>query len=156
MKILPLYSVGRLTPIILFMMLSLSSRGVSDISLKPVLSEDFESTTTGGVCYKLIQRPNLSRVKGEGVDGSFALKLAYVGNERGSKGHVLRFHLPERGMEYTLNYDVKFAEDFQFVKGGKLHGLGPDSPISGGNEMRPDGWSARVVFTEQEGAATYL
>ena len=51
---------------------------------------------------------------------------------------------------------MKFDEDFQFVKGGKLHGLGPDSPITGGKPMRPDGWSARVTFKEAGSLRSYL
>lgn len=142
--------------VIFFTILGITGSGAADTSAEPVLLEDFETTPPVGLGAKLLKRPNLSRVEGEGVGGSFALKTAYVGYEQGSKRHVLLYTLPERGTEYTLNYDVKFAEDFQFVRGGKLHGLGPDSPIAGGKEMRPDGWSARVVFTGNEEVRTYL
>jgi hypothetical protein len=39
-----------------------------------------------------------------------------------------------------------FDQDWQWVLGGKLHGLGPEQPITGGNERLPTGWSARVTF----------
>ena len=68
----------------------------------------------------------------------------------------MRYRLPERVQEATLCYDVRFDEDFQFVRGGKLNGLGPDRPISGGNEMTLEGWSARVNFSRNESLSTYL
>jgi hypothetical protein len=62
--------------------------------------------------------------------------------------------LPEPGLEYSLNYDVRFDKEFQFVKGGKLLGLGPVNHITGGRPIVPDGWSARVTF--KEGGAVRL
>ena len=56
---------------------------------------------------------------------------------------------------YSLNYDVRFNEDFQFVKGGKLLGLGPKKHITGGRPIVPEGWSARVTFKEGGAARLY-
>ncbi len=56
----------------------------------------------------------------------------------------------------TLCYDVLFPEGFQFVKGGKLHGLGPKNPVTGGKPTKAAGWSARVGFRPKGGISTYI
>ena len=122
----------------------------------PVFRETFEVPQKNGLYELLISKDQLEVVEGKGVDSSRALKTTYEGYERGSKRVTARYKLGERGLEYTLNYDVKFDVDFQFVKGGKLHGLGPDVPITGGKAMRPDGWSARVTFKEEGSVRSYL
>lgn len=121
-----------------------------------VFHEDFETPQSDGLYGLLTSNQYLIVVDEEGVLGSRALKATYEGYERGSKRITARYPFGERGLEYTLNYDVKFDTDFQFVKGGKLHGLGPDIPITGGKPMRPDGWSARVTFKEKGSIRSYL
>lgn len=113
----------------------------------PALSEDFEAS--GPVATRLLRDPRLAIAEGKGVGGGRALQAAYVGGPMGSERLVNHMPLGQRGLEYTLNYDVKFADDFQFVGGGKLHGLGPDKPVTGGDPIRPDGWSARVMWREK-------
>ncbi len=115
-----------------------------------VFAEDFESEPYS------FQHSNVEPAPGEGVDGGTAALFTYVGSDVGSDRIVRRITLDERGTEYTLSYDVRFDEDFQFVRGGKLHGLGPDRVISGGQERRPDGWSARVNFAGGGGVRTYI
>lgn len=115
-----------------------------------VMFEDFEAEPF------FVRHGLLEAAPGEGVNGSTALKATYVGYEQGSRRIVARYPLGEAGDEYTLVYDVRFDDDFQFVRGGKLHGLGPLSPITGGHPIRPDGWSARVNFGENGRVRTYL
>ena len=121
-----------------------------------VLFIDFESIKAGDAGYELANEDRLEVVDGAGVHGGKALLATFEGYERGSHRLTKRLPFGERGDEYTLNYDVRFSADFQFVKGGKLHGLGPDKPITGGNAMRPDGWSARVTFKEEGTIRSYL
>ena len=120
---------------------------------RAVLAEDFECEC-GPVHTQLLSDPHVRTAAGEGVGGGNALRVTYAGGERGS-AHVSRsFRLPS-AIEYTLNYDVKFGEDFQFVKGGKLHGLAPDRPVSGGQAAGPANWSARVMWRGNGKLGTY-
>lgn len=105
---------------------------------------------------KLLAHPLVHPASGAGPGGADAIRVDYVGYERGSKRVVVGHRLPRSADEMTLCYHVRFAEDFQFVRGGKLHGLGPDEKVTGGQPMRPDGWSARVMFRAGGRLHTYL
>lgn len=134
--------------------LAASGGAARNVSLKPVLAEDFESDR--GAVYRILARdPRLVAVAGEGVGGGRALKATYVGGPTGSDGMARDIPLGEAGSDYTLNYDVRFDGDFQFVRGGKMHGLGPAEPVTGGNKLRPEGWSARVMWREKGRPVTY-
>jgi hypothetical protein len=121
---------------------------------KPVLAEDFESGR-GRVAKALLREQRLTLAPGDGVDGGQALRTRYESSARGSEVIAAEIPLGEAGLEYTLNYDVKFDRHFQFVLGGKMHGLGPAQPVTGGQASRPDGWSVRVMWREQGRPVTY-
>ena len=121
----------------------------------PLCATGFEEQDDLGLYKALSRHKRVEVVEGEGVAGSSALKTTYRGYERGSERVVTRFALPEALDEATLVFDVKFDAAFQFVKGGKLHGLGPDKPITGGRKMQPDGCSARAMWRE-DGLETYV
>jgi hypothetical protein len=121
-----------------------------EIIAQRIFHEDFESVPFG------IQHPLVEAAPGEGVDGSTALLVTYEGFERGSRRVVHSIPLGEQNPECTLVYNVKFDEGFDFARGGKLHGLGPASPVTGGKDVHPEGWSARVMFGENGEARTYL
>lgn len=49
--------------------------------------------------------------------------------------------------EYTFSFRVKFAPDFEWVKGGKLHGLSGGKGYAGGQSAADGkGWSVRVMW----------
>ncbi len=122
----------------------------------PVLFESFDADAPGDLHERLESHRHLSLVEGEGVDGSTGLKADYVGFDQGSERIVVRQSLDQRMSEATLSYDVKFPEEFQFVRGGKLHGLGPESPVTGGHDREPHRWSARVTFSRDDSVRTYV
>jgi len=122
---------------------------------QPVLTMDFESAPPGSPAEQLLRHEKLTLSPGTGVNGSIGLRAKYEGSDRGSDRIVTHVFLPEPGLEYSLNYDVRFDEDFQFVKGGKLLGLGPAKHIAGGRPIVPEGWSARVTFKEGGVARLY-
>ncbi len=121
-----------------------------------VLFDAFDAEEPAGLFERLLAHQHLSLAEGEGVDGGNALLASYVGYDRGSERIVQRHDLDREMPEATLSYDVKFAEDFQFVRGGKLHGLGPASPVTGGHDREPHRWSARVNFSGDESVRTYV
>jgi hypothetical protein len=123
--------------------------------VRPICATDFESPDELGL-YDRLKRDKLVKVvNGKGVAGSKALRVTYRGNKNGSERIVNTFKLPEALDEATLVFDVKFDKDFQFLKGGKLHGLGPDNRVTGGDKVKPDGWSARAMWRD-DGLETYV
>ena len=122
---------------------------------KVVLEENFND---GGstLAKHLLANKYISLAPKAGPDGSDAIRVTYEGDNRGGKrvtgGHPLNASLTEA----CLSFDVKFDKDFQWVLGGKLHGLGPDHKVTGGRNKRPDGWSARLMFGGKGFCSTYL
>jgi len=83
------------------------------------------------------------------------IEALYDPYERGSQRITGLTPLPP-ALEYTLNFDVLFPTGFDFVKGGKLHGLGPGTHVSGCGPMTDTGWSARVMWRAKGILAIYL
>ena len=117
---------------------------------KPVLSFNFDNDLNKKHVKELLSDPRVEVEEGAGQNGSNGLRVSYVGFPHGSERVVKRFHLHHHYLEATLNYAVKFRDDFQFVISGKLHGLGPEHPVTGGGEMKPFAWSARINFHGSE------
>jgi hypothetical protein len=119
-----------------------------------LLEENFDRTGPFG--RQLLADPHVKLLRKGGPDGSDAIRVAYVGSKEGSERIVIRHPLKKAVEEATLSFDVRFGEDFQWVKGGKLHGLGPVNPVTGGNERAPEKWSARLMFGAEGKSTSYL
>ena len=124
--------------------------------LEPILVEDFEEGTTTEIRTRLTRHEKIEVSDGIGRNGSRGIIARYVGYSRGSERIVSRIPIGERGSSFTLCYDVMFDEDFQFVRGGKIMGLGPEHKITGGQKMTPGGWSARSNFGADGIVHTYI
>ncbi|WP_374475081.1 polysaccharide lyase [Zoogloea sp.] len=106
---------------------------------------------------RLLLRDDVEFVEQRGFGGSAGIKVTYIGNSKGSPRVVQRIPFSDLGVEHALlRYQVKFCHDFDFARGGKLHGLAPNSLVSGGRSSFSDGWSARLVFTPGGGLASYV
>ena len=132
-----------------------TARGADAPNAEPLLSENFNGAT-GALAKAAVRHKRITLAKGAGPDGSDAIRVAYVGYERGSQRVVFGHRLAEVVQEATLAFDVKFEADFQWVKGGKLHGLGPQRPVTGGKKVNPDAWSARMMWGRDARLGTYL
>lgn len=119
-----------------------------------LLEEDFDQPGRFG--KQLLSNSHVQLLRKGGPDGSNAIRVSYVGSKDGSERIVARYPLRKAVMEASLSFDVRFGEDFQWVKGGKLHGLGPENAITGGNARQPDGWSARLMFADKGRSHSYL
>jgi len=106
---------------------------------------------------------HFSIISGTEAFSDHALRVEYpaggYGSEDSGGEFVTRFEL--LGIEpqdcLHLRYYVRFADDFDFVKGGKLPGLAGGEHNSGG--LVPDGtdgWSARIMWREDGRLAQYV
>ncbi len=138
---------------LLFLIVSSGSVFADDGSV--LLKETFDGGS-GELAKRLLSQKEVELAKGQGPDGSDAIRVSYVGGSRGSDRVTAQYPLKRGVMAATLSFDVKFDQDFQWVQGGKLHGLGPSNPVTGGNKRRADGWSARLMFQERGRCAFYL
>lgn len=112
-----------------------------------VLFEDFESKRSRAA--KIINKEKNYRVR------NGLMTAIYVSNEKGSERNRAHIPLKRDLRQATLNFDVYFPSDFDFVLGGKLFGFAPDNPVWGGQETKPDGWSSRIMWREGGRPVTY-
>jgi hypothetical protein len=86
-----------------------------------------------------------------------AIRVGYPAGGWGSKksGAQIMFALPP-AKTVTAKYRVRFADDFDFVKGGKLPGLAGGSANTGKRRPTGDGWSARFMWRAGGNAVLYL
>ena len=85
------------------------------------------------------------------------LRVSYPAGGWGSSesGAQIMFSLPP-AETMTAEYRVRFAEGFEFVKGGKLPGLAGGSATTGNRRPTGDGWSARFMWRSGGDAVLYL
>lgn len=129
-----------------------AARGESDDVL---LNVDF-SDADHPAAVELAGKKQNEILPSVGRDGTPGLRTLYVGGDMGSERVVTRPKLPRPVLEATLSFDVRFADDFQFVMGGKLHGLGPTAPTTGGEPTKPNGWSTRLMWRAGGVLQTYV
>jgi len=124
--------------------------------LEYLLKEDFNNSSKRGLAAHLLSNKFIHLAEKAGPDGSDAIRVDYVGYARGSERVTATLALSASTSAAKLAFDVRFDDDFQWVLGGKLHGLAPANSVTGGNARRPDGWSARLMFGNRGGCLTYL
>jgi hypothetical protein len=110
-----------------------------------VWGENFENLSPGSLWKN---KSDLTVTAGCGVGGGRCVRAAYRPASNGSPRLTFTQTLPP-ARSYTLNYDVNFESGFEWVKGGKLHGLGPSNPTTGCDDATLDGWSARVMWRRE-------
>jgi hypothetical protein len=104
--------------------------------------------------YKLGITPHPHAIAREG--GNNYLKVLIPGNHYGPITGA-QWHIPlEPRNSYYLSYRVKFENEFDFVRGGKLPGLAGGTITSGHIPHGDDGWSARMMFWEEGKISFYL
>ncbi len=122
----------------------------------PVLLQEDFSDPSQGFAQKLLEHPKINLAKDGGVNGSNGIRVAYVGGEMGSERVVVGYPLSERVSFARLSFDVYFEDDWQWVRAGKMHGVGPKKSVTGGRPKEPAGWSSRMMWHQDGGAHNYL
>lgn len=104
----------------------------------------------------LLNRDYVALQPNAGPDGSAAVRVTYAGSDIGSPRITARAPLRRKVCAAMLQFDVRFDQDWIWVKSGKLHGVGPAAPVTGGQPRKPSGWSSRTTFHDEGKIAAYL
>ncbi|MFV0442092.1 MAG: polysaccharide lyase [Planctomycetaceae bacterium] len=111
-----------------------------------VLLEDFDQRAKSDFYLHLNEHERLEVVSKLGVRGSQALRASYVGSKLGSDRIIVTEPLSRHLTDATLCFDVQLEEGFKFMRGGRMHGLGPNDRAIGQRPDDPDAWCARIRF----------
>ncbi len=79
------------------------------------------------------------------VNGENVLEITIPKNTVSNGGSFWRLELSPSLKDVTLEYDIMFGNNFNFVRGGKLPGLGGGSCPGGGSKDK-EGFSARLMW----------
>lgn len=120
-----------------------------------LLDENFDRLLPTAFGKAVLEHRHTELVDEKGVGNSQAVRVLYHGYERGSRRVVVSSPLPA-AENVRLSFSVKFCPDFDFARGGKLHGLGSSRPVTGGNAVSDDRWSARLMWRREGGLMTYV
>lgn len=106
--------------------------------------ENFELQTGNNFSFEHARtQPQAKR----GTNYGHVLRVQYPPREYGSPRVTRRFDLvPGGASSATLSFDMKLHTDFEFIRGGKLHGLSGGNGTSGCKPIDPDGWSVRMMW----------
>jgi chitinase len=86
------------------------------------------------------------------------ISLSFPKGEFGTKksGAQWKVEIPKHD-DVTLSYKVRFGENFDFVKGGKLPGLAGGTANTGSKKPNgSDGWSARMMWRKNGDIVQYV
>ena len=72
-----------------------------------LLSEDFNDGAKTGLAEVLLANSRITLAKAAGADGSDAIRVAYIGNQRGSERVLARYPLAAKVERATLSFDVR-------------------------------------------------
>ncbi len=137
----------------------------------PLLLVDFEAATLGDYTLEAFQSDwgtvrvgglgsgRAEIIGGESAYSGRSLRLKYPAGTYGSADQAIqsKIGLARNYEELYVSYRVRFADDFDFVRGGKLPGLSGGVGNWGGN--RPDGsdgWSGRMMWRPGGEAVQYV
>ncbi len=134
-----------------------------------VLADDFGTAPLGPLAVDYLEGPWHAPEWTNGVDngrvavvddadGNRALSVTYPADSFGAgrSGAQWPSPLPTADAMH-LTYRVRFADDFDFVLGGKLPGLAGGEANTGGEKPNGnDGWSARLMWRENGCAEFYV
>jgi hypothetical protein len=83
-------------------------------------------------------------------DGKKLLEITIPKGTMSKGGSFWRLNFPHNLTEATFEYDIMFGDDFDFVRGGKLPGLGGGASMGSGgtSEQYQNGFSARLMWRE--------
>jgi len=90
-----------------------------------------------------------------GINGRI-LRTSYPPASNGSPRLVKRFDLTQAVDQATLSFDIKLHSKFEFVKGGKLHGLGGGTGTTGCDPIDANGWSVRMMWNSDGKPILYI
>ncbi|MGP5157695.1 polysaccharide lyase [Pseudoalteromonas prydzensis] len=103
----------------------------------------------------LLGDKNISPIK---LNNKLAYKVNVVPTGYGSERVIKVFGLEKGYSNLELSFDFSFDDNFDFAKGGKLLGLGPEHILSGGMSREGSsvkGWSVRAVFGKSGALGVY-
>ncbi|HLT90504.1 MAG TPA: hypothetical protein VKZ85_06130 [Woeseiaceae bacterium] len=85
-----------------------------------------------------------------GIDGRI-LQVTYIPSSQGSERVLQNYWLTSVVTAATLSFDMKLHSQFEFVRGGKLHGLMGGTATTGCQPIDPFGWSVRMMWMGANG-----
>mmetsp|Transcript_8696 Transcript_8696/g.12916 ORF Transcript_8696/g.12916 Transcript_8696/m.12916 type:complete len:323 (-) Transcript_8696:458-1426(-) len=133
-----------ITNTIIGVVLALASGGVQATYTDDALfRQNFETASED---WDFHEELRIQDYHSQGMYHGRILRVNYPPDDRGSPRVNNNFNLEEEVTSATLSFDVKLHSQFEFVKGGKMHGLGGGTTTTGCIPIDSDGWSVRVMW----------
>jgi hypothetical protein len=146
------------TTMMMLLMLALAFRAsfvveATDYSDGALFRENFETSTRDG--YKFDGHGETQSYQNDGSTGNI-FRASYPPNKDGSPRLVKRTQLNRAVSTATTSFDMKLDRQFEFVKGGKLNGIGGGKATTGCEPIDPNGWSVRMMWRENGVPELYI